>query len=356
VIWHSSINDFGSGLRQLPNGNLLYLQDGMAIEQDMLGTIVSRVVLDDPGQGLHHDLAPTDHGTLLSLTTEVLLADDLPTSDIDPNAPRRTAEIRDLPAVEFDANGAVVNYWPLRDLVDPSRPCFFSLCRRDPLNWAHSNAILHDSTDDSIIVSLRYQSAVIKFSRTTGELRWILGSPANWAPRFEPFLLQATGLPFEWQYAQHAPKVTPDGTLLLFDNGNFRANPFDGQTPLLASGTYSPAVEFKINESSMEVEQVWEYGSQLSERLFLRAVSDADWLPETDNILITFGLTSHVAGVPGSELGLGATHVRIMEVTHTSPATRVFDIRVTNTDSSDRLGVYRSSRIPSLYPPAVKRN
>ena len=49
-----------------------------------------------------------------------------------------------------------------------------------------------------------------------------------------------------WNYAQHAPQITPQGTLLLYDNGNYRASPFDSL--VLDSANYSRAVEYRINE------------------------------------------------------------------------------------------------------------
>ena len=87
---------------------------------------------------------------------------------------------------------------------------------------------------------------------------WILGNHSNWAAEFQPYLLTPVG-PLEWPYHQHAPTITAEGTILLFDNGNDRASPFDGVPRMELSESYSRAVEYAIDEDSMEVTQVWEF-------------------------------------------------------------------------------------------------
>lgn len=218
---------------------------------------------------------------------------------------------------------------------------------------SHANAVLHDPRDDSIIVSLRHQEAVIKFSRATGDLKWILGPHQNWTPEFQPFLLDPVGTPFEWQYHQHAPMITPSGTLLLFDNGNYRAMPFDGRMPVENADNYSRAVEFSIDEVNMEVRQVWDYGRDNGERIFAHFIGDVDWLETTGNVLVHFGGTSFTDGVPNSDLGRGEISIRIVEVTHDSPAEKVFDLVIYNSEPTAQVRSYRSERISSLYPPGV---
>ncbi len=215
--------------------------------------------------------------------------------------------------------------------------------------------MITDPADDSIIVSIRHQDAVVKYSRTTGELIWILGPHANWKKEFQPFLFTPVGAPFEWSYHQHAPLITPDGTILLFDNGNFRASPFDGQEPfesIAPLDNYSRAVEYAIDETTMEIRQVWEYGSAVDEPLYAFAVGDVDWLPTTGNVLVHFGGTRVMGGVSVADLGLGIIVARVQEVTHETPARKVFDLLVYDPEEVLAL-VYRSQRIPSLYESSV---
>jgi len=219
----------------------------------------------------------------------------------------------------------------------------------DGLDWTHSNAVSYRPEDDSIIVSVRHQDAVIKFSRATGQLDWILGPHENWSPQFQQYLLQPTGPGFRWQYHQHAPMWTGSGTLLLFDNGNHRASPFDGTTPDAPADAFSRAVEYNIDPQNMLVSQVWEYGEFSPERLFSSFISDADVLETTGNRLLTFGGVGFVDGVPSANLGLGELHPRIIEVTDDVVPVKVFELWAYD-PSGGRVTAFRGERIASLYP------
>ena len=348
VVWYSTLGDITN--YQLEDGTLLYRKENDVINVDMLGNEIRRVTLNDPGTGLTHDMLPTVNQTYLSITIQQATIEDFPASDTDPNAPRKTAKVEDNPIVEFDSKGNLLNTWPLVDMLDTSRIGYNSRNSRElGRDWAHVNSVIYDPRDDSIIMSLRHQDALVKFSRSTGKLKWILGPHANWSPEFQPFLLTPVGEPFEWQFHQHAPVITSSGTILVFDNGNYRASPFDGNAKIPNKQNYSRAVEYAIDEQKMEVRQIWEYGKNIEKPLYAAHIGDANWMQKTGNVLITFGGTSVTGGVPNSELGLGEVSTRIIEVTHDTPATEVFDILVYDPVPGARLQVYRSERIPDLY-------
>ena len=253
--------------------------------------------------------------------------------------------------MELSSDGNLLNTWKLTDILDPTRIGFDSLNSRPAgFDWAHANAVLHDPGDDSIIVSVRHQDAIVKFSRSTGNLEWILGNHDNWPSEFQPFLLAPVGAPFEWQYHQHAQMITPSGTLLLFDNGNYRASPFDGSAPTPDYLNYSRAVEYAIDEEKMEVRQIWEYGAQIQQSYYSTSQSDADWMKDTGNVLITSSATSWLGGVSSKNLGMGKWHTRIIEVDHKTPAEKVFEMAIFNTTQNSEIRSYRSERIPDLYP------
>ncbi len=354
VVWYSKLGSENN--YQLEDGTILYRSKSAVVNIDLLGREISRVALDDPGAGLTHDMFPTSGQTYLSITLQQATIDKFHVSDTDPNAARVTAKVEDNPIVEFDRDGKLLHIWPLVSLLDPSRIGYGSLTSRpknyDPLgyDWAHANAVIDDPRDDSIITSLRHQDAVVKFSRTTGKLKWILGPHDNWSEPFQQFLLTPVGKPFEWQYHQHSPTITPAGTILLFDNGNFRASPFDGRTKLPNSQNYSRAVEYAIDEQKMEVRQVWEYGKDIPDYLYAGHIGDANWMRTTGNVLITFGGTSYTGGVANADQGLGDVSTRIIEVTHATPAVKVFDLLVYDPAPHARVQVFRSERIPDLYP------
>ncbi len=349
VRWYSTVAGH-DGMRQLPNGRLLLLNSH---EVDLLGNVIETRTLDVPGLFLHHDMYPMQNGNFLSLTLEKVVIPNYPTSEVDPNAPRQTLEVTSDAVVEFGPDGSLKNTWHLHEMLDPTRIGYDSTKPGFPLfdspDWSHANAVFHDPSDDSILVSIRHQDAVIKFSRATGQLIWILGPHDNWGPAFQPYLLKPIGTPFEWQFHQHAMKVTPYGTLMLFDNGNYRASPFDGVVPTPDLQNYSRAAEYYIDETTMEVRQVWEYGALADWRMFSASQGDADVMPLTGNVVLTMSDTRHIAGWPSADWGLGFAHTAIVEVDHGTPPQKLFDMRIYDPNPNARTWVYRSERIPSLY-------
>lgn len=363
VVWFQTLPAPAAEVRQLDNGNLLYLASGTIVESDLLGNAVRRyrviapggnpgdaIAVEDPGGGFHHDVHPTPMGTLISIGTERTEVEGFHLSETDPDL-LGTAEVTDDTIVEFDAEGTVVNRWALLDILDPGRIGYGSLSGQN--DWAHSNAVIYDPLADLVIVSARHQDAVFAFRRDTGALVWILAPHASWSEAFQPYLLEPIGAPFEWSYHQHAPQLTPDGTLMLFDNGNFRASPFDGTTPMTAAESYSRAVEYRIDTGAMTVEQVWEYGASIDPRLYADFISDADHLPQTGNVWITFGGLQAVGDVPNADLGLGHLQAQLIEVARDAPDEVVFQLDVFShrADVAGGWRVYRADRIPGLYRP-----
>jgi hypothetical protein len=344
VVWYSRLG--GGGMLQLHNGNLFWRNQDTAEEWTLLGERVSSVPMG--ASHLHHDLHPTVHGTYLSLSREAIIVPDYPTSETDPSAPPAPAAIRDEPVVELLPGGTLLNRWRMSHLIDPTRIGYNALTpTTQGYDWVHNNAVFHDARDDSIIVSARHQDAVIKFSRETGELRWILGTHVNWKGPWRGFLLTPIGS-LKWPYHQHAPMVTTNGTLLLFDNGNNRSSPYDGVPPLDPSETYSRAVEYEIDEERFEVRQLWEYPTPAGERIYSGFISDADWMTQTGNVLVHFGAVSWIGGERSVDLGGRRIIKKIIEVTHETPAERVFDVRM-YAPPDGAITAYRSERIPSLY-------
>jgi hypothetical protein len=350
VVWYSA---FPSQLdiRPLANGDLFLFSSTTFTEINMLGEPVqtwkvpANLTIDS------HDGVPTDHGTILYISTASAVVSNYPTSTTNPNAPLQTANnVIYARTVEISAtNSALLNTWSLLDMLEPQRITY--LTTLGPPSWdsQHANAVIEDPSDNSIIVSLRHQNAVVKFSRT-GQLIWILGDPANWGLPWQPYLLTPVGTSFAWQYGQHSPSITPQGTLLVYDDGNYRASPFN--PPIPDANNYSRAVEYKINEETMEVSQVWDYGTGISQPLYTDKVGDAEQLPTTGNVLVTFGSVRYVNGAPPSAVIPTATIARIKEVTHDNTEEVVFDLAVTEFDNplvqSDCF-VYRSRRIADLY-------
>ena len=126
--------------------------------------------------------------------------------------------------------------------------------------WTHGNGIA-ELPDGDILVSFRNISTVVRINRRSGEIVWKLGAP--------PLA------------GQHAPEPLPNGNILLFDNGPFRAD--TGAQP------FSRILE--VNPGTREI--VWKYqdgtGPGSSHFFFSSRISNAQRLAN-GNTLINEGL------------------------------------------------------------------
>lgn len=372
VVWYYKTNHPGDELRRLPNGNLFYQhgREGYMVEINMLGDIVRQwhatgVPKEVPEGSIavevdtfHHDVDVLPNGNFLALSTEIREFEDYPTRDDRPDRPRATARVIGDLIVEFTRDGEIVKKWPLFDILDPYRIAYDSLATgfwavvfkevidKPGRDWSHGNSIFYDERDDAMLVSFYHQDAVVKLDRKTGDIKWILGPHANWKERWQPYLLSPLDENHKWNYHQHSASYTPQRTVLMFDNGTHGASPYDQKVP--ADENYSRAVEFEIDEEKGTVRKVWQYGGPEDELFFAPFISGAEWMPETGNVLVADG--GRVRGKDGTDAGspIGGHHwSRIFEVTHDSPAEKVFEIVIDDPEAG--WAVYRSNRYPSLY-------
>lgn len=360
VVWYTTGTRF-TDVRQLANGNLVFLTGNKAIEMDMMGNAVQEwkavgvrkkklAKMDVRTRTFHHELFPMDNGNFLVLSVEARNYPDFPTSAKNAKALRENALVAGDLVVEFDPDGKIVNSWSMLKMLMPLRIGYGSLGSywnntfggKKTRDWSHGNAVTHQPEDDSIIVTLRHQDTTVKFNRKTGELIWILAPQANWdMDRFGQYLLKpATDDIYFFPYHHHAHEVMPNGNLLLYDNGSYGSSPFTPYPRRIKP--FSRAIEYKINETSKEVEIAWEYGQHAENIFYSGALGDADYQPETGNVLITHGsLTTKVK----------INSAVIIEVTHTTPGKEVFVMTLYD-DSPELEGgwrVYRAERIADLY-------
>ena len=319
----------------LANGNLLFSLTGAGIIREVTrsGELVRQwhvagkwqdktpapgsIAIDIPL--LHHRVNVVPNGNLLLMTAEARELPAWPESDSDPSSKRRTARVVGDVILEVLPSGKIINRWAMLDMLDPYRLCYGSCSRYwqsrgipDSNDWGHANAVAYNPADNSILVSLRNQDCIVKFSRDSGEIQWILGDHHNWRSPWSDKLLRPVGQ-LAWQYHQHDCSVTPSGTILCFDNGNHRATPFEPKMP--DKDSYSRIVEFAVDETAMTVRQVWSYGGAANERLFSCYQGGAYRLPKTDNTFMTFGGICTIGGKPTSDNREGFCRARLMEVT-----------------------------------------
>lgn len=98
-------------------------------------------------------------------------------------------------------------------------------------DYMHVNSMVIDPSDSNLIVSLRYLNQIIKINRRTGDILWRLGG------RNSDFTLNTAQVFLR----QHNAILTPDKTLLIFDNGDKAQRP------------YSRILEFKLDEQKKQV-------------------------------------------------------------------------------------------------------
>jgi arylsulfate sulfotransferase len=358
VIWYSEL-DTGKNPIWLENGHFLALDKKRRVisEYDLLGRAVREQPIENSGITFHHDFIRTESGSYIALTRNYVTVVDYPTSTTDPLAPTETVIVQDDYPAETASDGRFIRSWPLTDIMQTNRIGYRSLSgpssKPDNRDWLHTNSVVEDTTDNTLIVSMRHQNAVVKFSKADSDIKWILGAHANWSEEYQPFLLTPMGS-LEWPYAQHNVTITPEGTIGLFDNGNDRANPFDSNPRIANANNSSRVVEYAIDEQNRRIWEVWEFDSaDRGVRLFNGGQGSAYWSRNT--ALVTYTGISHLNGVYSEAAGLGNRHTRITEVTRTTPPEPVFDITIYDAQdyplysAGGRIAIYRSQKIPRLY-------
>lgn len=249
----------------------------------------------------------------------------------------RVHTVRDV-IIEVDANGNVVDEWRLFDILDPQRNIVVksidqgAVCLNVDLsqsgktlteeqiakleaqhafgdiagtgigrNWAHVNSVDYDASDDSIIISSRHQSAVVKIGRDK-KVKWILAAPNGWNKDLRAKILAPVDAKgntltcrlgvcdggFDWTWTQHTGWKVDELSkgdelyLTVFDNGDGRAF----QQPENQDDKYSRAVLYKIDQKKMTVEQVWDYGKKRGKELYSAVTSSVEYKKDKNSMLV----------------------------------------------------------------------
>ena len=307
VVWWFESSSRVAGIERVSNGNILMHRFSSSLIVDMLGNVQAEYYPEDnpmpppdnPSaipirnqQTLHHQPHELPDGNFLAFTANGYPMKDWYSSETDPDAPRKDAIIMADSVVIFTPEGEQVWTWDSMDYLDPwriGRDTFWSYWWTrgfdQYLDWTHANGLSYDPRDNSILVSFRQQSAVVKIDKKTKEIKWILGHHRGWPERLKDKLLTPVG-DLMWPAYQHNPRVTHAGTIILFDNRAYNgAMAFEDYPPL--EQNFSRAVEYEVDEENMTVKQVWTSGdTQTEDSCFTYAMSDAWRLPITDNRLV----------------------------------------------------------------------
>jgi len=369
IVWYYRVEYNIGDARRLHNGNLIFVTfDHRIIEIDMLGNIIrqwyaaSRWETDLPNgipldmNAIHHTIVQLPSGNLIALGMEERQFPDYPTSESDPCAPKETANVIGDVLVEFSLDGTIEKHWKILDILDPYRVVYGTLSGYwiwrgfpESRDWCHANGVAYDPADNSLIISLRTQDTVIKIGRENGKLVWILGPHGSWRAPWSKSLLEPVG-ECEWAFHQHDPSVLPNGNIMMFDNGTYRALPPDKKMP--DEICYSRAVEFSVDKKNMTVKQVWSYGGPDSDSLFATYQGGVLRLPDTGNIFINYGgVIIDKNGHSSSDNKNEHCSAYLMEVTYDAPCDKVFEMIIGYPSDMDKpsLSSFRSEHLPSLY-------
>ena len=369
VVWYYKSDTFLGEPRRMFNGNIMFIahDDGRLYEVDMLGNVIREwhtagVVKGELPEGsipvdtdtFHHDVLQLTSGNFLGLGLEVVDFEDFP-ADYPPSTKTAPAQVAGDVLIEFAQDGSTVRRYSVMDILDPKRLGSGALNRGfyervyediyDPIPYdiTHSNAIYYIEDEDAVIVSSPHHNIIYKVDLSDGHLLWMFGDPIGWKEPWAGKLLEPKG-EITWPSGQHGIEMTPQGTILVFDNGGSRSIP--PQKPMPPEERYSRAVEYRVDVEAGTVEEVWSYGPD-QEQFCSPFISDADHLPETGNLLITDGARfKDEEGNPMNTRG-GHQWARILEVTY-GEKKKIWELEIY--DPEVRYSVFRAQRFRSLYP------
>jgi hypothetical protein len=356
VVWYYRGPNRLADVRRLRNGNLAFItNDNRLVEIDMLGNMKAEWCASRRPQGactgtpvdaltIHHSFEELPNGNFLVISGELREIDNYYTSDTDPRAPRKRQKVMGDQLIEFDRAGRVVWRWSAFDHLDPFRLGYLTVNRYwiirgfpDTLDWTHGNGVYHDERDDSVLFNSRQQSSVFKVERPSGRVAWIFGEPGGWAKKYQPLLFRKDSVS-EWPWHQHAPRLTPRGTLMVFNNGIYKTRPFEPPAP--DSEAVSGALEYSIDPKGRTARLVWSSDSKGPDAVNTFAMGDVDPLPKTGNVLVVYGSAIRM------DNRLPWTRVR--EFARGAPAEVVYEVVLADNSEKPRVAwiAFGGDRIP----------
>ena len=332
------------GFQQTNDGGFIFGYGQRYAKYDMLGREIfnRRLPLGYADYSHALDQAQNGHTFLRVSSSDLRRADN-----------KRVHTVRDL-IVEMDSEGNAVDEFKLWEILDPYRDNVLKaldqgavclnidasqaghtlsaedLAKQDSSNnfgditgvgpgrnWAHVNSVDYDPTDDSIIISSRHQSAIIKIGRDK-KVKWILGSPEGWKKGWAEKVLTPVDKDgkkiacsgsvceggFDWTWTQHTgwrvdSKSNADVIYIsAFDNGDGRGM----EQPAMPSMKYTRGVVYKVDQKKMTVEQVYAVGQEKGYDYYSPVTGLAEYMPDKDSFVVyysTAGLGETLAGKKG---------------------------------------------------------
>lgn len=315
-------------IKRLDNGNILLSSDRLVnppyyttglVEMGLTGKIYYEYSL--PG-GYHHDAYEMPNGNFL------VASDDFASGN---------GTVEDY-IVEIDRKtGEIVKEIDLKNILPTDQGKSENWTEYD---WFHNNSVWYDEKTNSITLSGRHQDAVININYDTEEINWILGDPEGWDKKYQKYFFKVKGDDeFDWQYAQHAAMILPNGDIFLFDNGNNRSK--NKKDYVKAEDNFSRGVIYSINQNDMTINQVWEYGKKLGSDFYSPYISDVDYYSEGHYLIHSGGISS-TNGKPNNTPASFNKDVKLNSITvEVQDDEEIFKIELpTNNYRSEKMNLY----------------
>ncbi|WP_320007667.1 aryl-sulfate sulfotransferase [Maridesulfovibrio sp.] len=278
IRWLLTINTMFD-IKRLKNGNILtgshrfcrmpYNSTGL-VELSMLGKIYKEYRM--PGN-YHHDHWELEDGNILALTQDFT-----------------TDTVEDMIALLDRETGEVLRTWDYKDFLPQNVGGSGS---QDAHDWFHNNAIWYNKKDNTITLSGRHQDAIVNINYDDSTLNWIIGDPEGWPKEMvDKYFFKPVGdvKNFDWQYEQHACVVCPDGDIMCFDNGQYRAKVKEKY--IKNTENFSRGVRYRIDTDKMEIEQIWQYGKERGQEFFSPYICNVEYYGEGHYLTHSGGISS----------------------------------------------------------------
>lgn len=247
---------------------------------------------------LHHDINYSGENTLVALVeregTEAV-EDVVIELDLETGAITELVDFTELMADYVEEYAHVIG---------PTDTFFW---QAGELDWIHLNTVEYLAEDDSLIVSSRETSTIMKVANVHADptLDYFIGDEGFWeGTPYEGLNLVQKG-DFKLQYGQHSVEYDGEGPtegsyyLLMFDNNYWALSTRSGYSPNLAdtdvstdlyNGTTSYVYRYLVDEVAGTFELVMSFPVPYSS-----IVSNVAHTPESTNYVVNSGI-SHVFG------------------------------------------------------------
>jgi len=215
---------------------------------DLTGSFTTIPLAATRYTNFHHDLSAGKKGLLAELDAN------------DGGVPKIESIL-----AEIGTDGTILKEWDLAHIFRAAMqaggddPANFV---RDGIDWFHMNSAIYVPADDSLLISSR-ENFVVKLDYQTGKIKWLFGDTTkHWYvdyPSLRALALELTS--GKVPVGQHTLSITPNGELLLFNNGLGSYNHPAGTLPGITRDFSTPS-RYAIDEKKRTAAEVWTYAPE----------------------------------------------------------------------------------------------